>query len=336
MHKSSLLTLFAIATQEDLEIDQLDVKTAFLNGDLEEEIYMHAPDGFPTNKPGHVWKLQKSIYGLKQAARMWYKKLKDSLDDLGYQRTASDHAVFVRRTGEFNCIAFHVDDILILARDVAAKTRMKKEIAGRFETQDLGKVHWFCGLQIMCDRTSRTITISQERYFTTILERFGLENAHPVLTPMAVNLQLDRLESATVDSQLYQSMLGSLMYAAICTRPDISFAVNTLAQHASALGEPHMHVLKRVFHYIAGTKEYKLVFNGKTQTPFLIGYVDADWAGDANTRRSISGYVFLLGGTPVSWAAKKQQSVSLSSTESEYMASSLATREAVYLRQFLI
>ena len=131
-------------------------------------------------------------------------------------------------------------------------------------------------------------------------------------------------------------MLGSLMYSAIGTRPDISFAVNTLAQHASAPGEAHLRALKRIFHYLIGTKNYKLIFNGRTKDRTLIGFVDADWAGDANSRRSISGYVFFLNGTPVSWAAKKQPSISLSSTESEYMASSLATREAVYLRQFLV
>ena len=116
----------------------------------------------------------------------------------------------------------------------------------------------------------------------------------------------------------------------------LMYTVNTLAQHATAPGEPHLQALKRVYHYLAGTRGYKLVFNGRAKDPSLIGYADADWAGDANTRRSISGYVFFLGGSPVTWAAKKQPSISLSSTESEYMASSLATREVVYLRQFLI
>ena len=126
------------------------------------------------------------------------------------------------------------------------------------------------------------------------------------------------------------------MYAATRTRPDIAFTVSTLAQHASAPGEPHLHAIKRVFHYLAGTRGYKLAFNGRVNDSSLIGYVDADWAGDANTCHSISSYVFLLGSSPISWAAKKQPSISLSSTESEYIASALATREAVYLRQFLI
>jgi hypothetical protein len=125
------------------------------------------------------------------------------------------------------------------------------------------------------------------------------------------------------------------MYAAVGTRPDISFTVNTLAQHAIAPGEKHLQALKRVFQYLAGTREYKMVFNGRAKDPSLIGYVDADWAGDANSRRSISGYVFFLSGSPIAWAARKQPSISLSSTESEYLASTLATREAVYLRQFL-
>jgi len=264
---------------------------------------------------------------------MWYQKLRSVLEDLGYVRTASDHAVFVRRNGEY--VAFHVDDILAAAKNREAMTRMKKEIAERFETKDLGKVRHFCGFEITRDRPARTITVAQSRYIGIILERFGLENARPAPTPMTVNLPLDRLENATIDSHLYQSMLGSLMYASIGTRPDISFAVNTLAQHASAPGEPHLQALKRIFRYLAGTKDYHLIFNGRSEDHSLVGYVDADWAGDPNSRRSISGCVFFLNGCPISWAAKKQPSISLSSTESEYMASTLATREAVFLRQFL-
>ena len=135
---------------------------------------------------------------------------------------------------------------------------------------------------------------------------------------MTVNPSLDRLENATIDTHLYQSMLGSLMYASIGTRPDISFAVNTLAQHASTPGEPHLQALKRIFRYLAGTKDYCLIFNGRSEDHSLVGYVDADWAGDPNSRRSISGCVFFLNGCPISWTAKKQPSISLSSTESEY------------------
>jgi hypothetical protein len=152
---------------------------------------------------------------------------------------------------------------------------------------------------------------------------------------MAANLQLDKLESPSVDTKLYQSMLGSLMYAAIGTHPDISFAVNTLAQHATAPGDHHLCMLKHVFHYLAGTTNYHLVFNRHANDSSLVGYSDADWAGDLTTCRSITSCVFLFGGTPVYWAAKKQPSISLSLTESEYMASSFVMHEAVYLHQLL-
>jgi hypothetical protein len=152
---------------------------------------------------------------------------------------------------------------------------------------------------------------------------------------MAMNLQLKKLDIPTVDVQLYQSMLGSLMYTAMGTRPNISFTVNTLAQHTSSPGEEHLRALKRIFQYLIGMKNYRLVFKGRTKDCTLVGFVDADWAGDANSRRSITRYVFFLNGTPVSWSAKKQPSISLSSTESEYMASSQAAHEAVYLQQFL-
>jgi hypothetical protein len=148
---------------------------------------------------------------------------------------------------------------------------------------------------------------------------------------MAVNMQLKKLKTPTVNIHQYQSMLGSLMYASISAHPNISFAVNTLAQHPSAPSEPHLQVLKCVFHYLAGMQEYHLIFNGQIKDSSLVGYVDADWASNLNSCHSISGYIFLLSGCLISWAAKEQPSISLSSTESEYMATTLATHEAVFL-----
>ena len=176
LHKSSLLTLFTIAAQEDLEMDQMDVKTAFLNSDLDEEIYMQPPDGFPPKVRGHVWKLQKSIYGLRQAARQWYQKLKGELVDLGYTHTASDHAVFVCCTGGFSCVAFHVDNMITLAAGLETKWQMKKNISERFDMKDLGEARLFCGLEITHNRSACTITIGQEHYYSTILKCLSCVN----------------------------------------------------------------------------------------------------------------------------------------------------------------
>ena len=157
-----------------------------------------------------------------------------------------------------------------------------------------------------------------------------MENGRAVKTPMEPNLKLVRLEAPEIDAKLYQSGLGALMYAMLATRPDLAFAVGALSKHAATPGEAHWMALKRVYRYLCGTTDTCLIYSGATK-PNILGYVDADWAGDINDCRSISGYVFVISGGAVSWSSKKQPSVALSSMEAEYMAAAAATKEAVWL-----
>ena len=199
--------------------------------------------------------------------------------------------------------------------------------------KDLGEAHWFLGLEITHDRPHRTITLSAERYTLNILNRFNMLDTQPVSTPMAATLKLERLETPSdpQTQKLYQQMLGCLMYTMVCTRPDLAYSVGTLAQHSAAPGPEHISAIKRVFRYLAATRNAILVYDGSVKNHQLLGHSDSDWAGDPINHRSIAGYTFTIGTTAVSWASKKQQSIALSSTEGEYMAATIATCEAIFL-----
>ena len=339
MHKSTFRTLLALAAYHDMEIHQMDVKAAFLHGELKETIFMHPPNGFPTKTPGHVWRLKKSLYGLKQAARAWHAKVDEGLGKLGFTPTSSDPSVYIKRVkGELPCIvATHVDDSPQIVKGTSALNNIKSHLADIFEMKDLGEVHWFLGLEITRDRPRRTIALLAERYTLDILNRFNMLDARPVSTPMAATLKLERLEAPSdpQTQKLYQQMLGCLMYAMVCTRPDLAYSVGALAQHSAAPGPEHISAIKHVFRYLTATRNAVLVYDGSVRKHKLVGYSDSDWAGDPINRRFIAGYTFIIGTTAISWASKKQQSVALSSTEGEYMASTIATCEAIFLRRFI-
>ena len=336
---SSIRILLALAAKHDLEIHQMDIKSAFLNGDLEEEIFMEAPPGFREDKTT-VWKLWKSLYGLKQASREWYKKIRELFEDLGYTRNSADHGVFFKHDsdGHLIIVALYVDDMLIFTKDNATAEHVKSELGVSYEMTDLGPAHWILGMEITRDRARRTISLSQRQYIQDILEKFGQANARPISTPMAANSKLPKLDAPDFDEKLYQSALGCLMYLMLGTRPDLAFSVGALSKHASCPGKEHWTALMRVYKYLRGDPDRSLVFDGSTSCPEggnLIGFSDADWAGDVNDRRSISGYTFLLSNAAVSWQSKKQTSVAQSSTEAEYIALASATKEALWVRTFL-
>jgi hypothetical protein len=256
--------------------------------------------------------------------------------EIGWTRCESDHAVFVMEVKSGSSpriLASHVDDILLAVPSEIAH-RLKKRLMKQFDMRDLGPANWFMAMAITRNRPRRTITISQRQFITTILARFGLSDVKGVSVPLPANMKVPKRESPTVSVHLYQSLLGSLMYAMTGTRPDIAFAVGFLSQHSATPGDLHLSLLKRVFRYLAKTIDLALTFDG-SDLGSLTGYVDSDWAGDSAGRRSVTGYVFTLAGAAISWASKKQPTVALSSTEGEYMASTNATCEAVWLRRLL-
>jgi Reverse transcriptase (RNA-dependent DNA polymerase) len=208
---TSIRILLALAAHLDLDLHQMDVKTAYLNGDLDEEIFMHLPPGF--RKPNIVWKLKKSLYGLKQAGREWYKKIRTEFEKIGFTRCHSDHSVFhLIRDSKLAIIAIYVDDLLILSDSPSLLTQVKNELGNRFKMTDLGEARWILGMEVTRNRRDRMLTLTQRRYVQTILERHGMVECRPVSTPMVPNHHLEKLTAPEIDAISYQSAVGSLMY----------------------------------------------------------------------------------------------------------------------------
>jgi transposase InsO family protein len=327
--------IFALAAKHDLEIEQMDVKTAFLHGKIEETIYVEQPTGY--EQQGKVCLLRKGLYGLKQAPRMWYKTLHDFLVESGFHRTQADHSVFVTDAGINGLIVtVYVDDLKIIGRDKQAIQRLKNALSERFDMTDLGPISYYLGMSVRRDRAARTITLSQAGYLQKVLHKFGFDEAKPAATPMesGICLEKETIQMAEAETvQRYQAAIGSLMYAMTISRPDIAFAVSTVSQFAQNPNDSHWKAVKRVFRYLRGTLDQGITF-GKSDDG-LIGYSDADWAGDRTTRKSTSGYIFMMYGGPVSWSSKRQTTVALSTCEAEYIAMTQAAKEATWLRILL-
>lgn len=338
---ASLRTIIATAAREDWPIEVFDFNSAFLNGELDEEIFMQLPPnlaGFDARF--FVAKLRKAIYGLKQAGRTWYQALYKALTDLGFKRAEYDHGVFyARTTAGVIILAIHVDDCTITGTTQKLLNHYKVLINARYEMTDLGPISWLLGIKVTRDRKNRTITLSQKSYIDAILARFNFTDAKPLSIPMDPNVAFSKDQCPTTADEIarmrripYREAIGSLMYASVGTRPDISFAMSTLSQFLDNPGQAHWEAVKRVFRYLLGTKNWGLTFGGGKEG--LEGYTDADGASQEH-RRAISGYAFIIDGGAVSWSSRKQELVTLSTTEAEYVASTHAAKEAIWLRNFI-
>ena len=336
-------TVLAIAAAENLKIHQIDIKGAYLNGELtnDEKIYMKQPPGYPVSSNlGEVCRLKKSLYGLKQAGRRWYQKLVEIMEKLGFKRCDVDQAVFYRRMGSTLIIVLvHVDDCTIAGTSISLILRFKIEIAKYVTITDLGELHWILGIEVKCVRERRTIHLSQRSYINSMLRRYGFEDLKPVSLPMEASIRLTSAQSPTTTQQIahmrnipYQEAVGSLTYVSLGTRPDITYAVQTVSRFSKNPEEAHWEAVKRIFRYLKGTKEFWLTYGGPQKE--LKGYADAD-GSMAEDRHVISGYAFLLRGGAISWAAKRQEIVSLSTTESEYVAVTHASKEAIWLQSLI-
>ena len=340
----SIRTLLAIGNQLDLEIHQMDVVAAFLNGDLTDDIYMKQPEGFINSKyPHKVCKLNKSLYGLKQSARCWNAKIDAYLKSCQYKQSTADQCIYYKTEmiGNKAVVVFigvYVDDTIFMSNDKAVLDAEKAKISSKFAMDDRGEIHFILGMEVRRDRAKKIITISQKSYLESILSRFGMKDCNPVSTPVETGKRFNNLSEGeeTVDIKLYQAAIGSLNYAAIATRPDLSLAVGLLSQHMVSPGKEHWSGVKRVLRYIKGTLDFGLRFEASVPEDFkLSGFSDADWAGCGETRKSTSGQIFKMGNCAISWRSRKQSIVALSTTEAEYVALCEAAQEAVWLRRLL-
>lgn len=332
---TTLRSLLAMAAHDDLYIEHLDVKTAFLNGELEEEIYMEQPEGY-VNNPNLVCRLRKALYGLKQAPRTWFLKLKTELDSLGFYSSSADPSLYIKESnGEYIYLLVFVDDILIFAKDKTPIQEVKDGIKSCFDIRDLGEVTRFIGIQVERDYKSKTIKINQSSMITELLDKYNMSDAHPKTVPMSPSTKLVKTDDNQLDVSKvpYRELVGSLLYLSICTRPDISYAVGALARHMANPSSEHWTAAKGVLRYLAGTVDIGIIYGdpGNINKEFS-GYCDADYAGDLSTRRSTTGFVFKLNGGIISWSSKLQPTVALSTTEAEYMAAAGAIKEALWLR----
>ena len=338
---TSIRVLLAMVAHQNLELEQLDVKTAFLHGELEEEIYMTQPDGFQVpGKEDYVCKLKKSLYGLKQSPRQWYKRFDSFMIEIGYNRSPYDCCVYHNKlkNGSYIYLVLYVDDMLIASKDKSDIQKLKGLLSAEFEMKDLGAAKKILGMEIYRDRSQNKLFVSQKGYIQKILSRFGMSNAKALDTPSAANIHLSVSftpksagEKEYMSRVPYASAVGSLMYAMVCTRPDLAHSVSVVSRFMSQPGKKHWQAVKRIFRYLKGTSDLGLIYRGDIQC-LVTGYSDSDYAGDVDSRRSMTGYVFTLGGSVVSWKATLQPTVSLSTTEAEYMALTEAAKEGIWLK----
>lgn len=334
--------LMALAAYLDLELHGMDVHTAFLNSDVEELVYMKQPKGFEyyddDGVTSLVCKLDKSIYGLKQSPRNWNKLADDWFKSYGFTPSQADPCLYIKRDGSVLLIVvLYVDDLIIASNSVEVMDKFKKDISQRFKMTDTGPVKWILGVEVIRDREKRTIELKQTAYIDKLIKSFGMEDCRSISTPMDANTTRAKDGEGTADRH-YMSLVGGLLYAAILTRPDISFAVQDLAKNMQASTEEHWTIGKRVLRYLKSTCEIGITYGPSSLAAdpmVLVGYSDSDWGGDKATGRSTSAYVFMLGGACVSWASVLQKTVALSSAEAELMASTEAAKEAIYLRLLL-
>lgn len=331
-----------IAVQNDLIVHQMDVKTAYLHAPIEEEIYMDQPEGFEQTKSGQhmVYKLKKSLYGLKQSGRNWYKLLNDYLEQNDFKRNLSDHCVYRKDIEhETLLIIIWVDDLIIAASKMNLLETFKDTMKSKFNMKDLGKISNFLGIQFV--QKENEIRMNQKGYIQRMLERFGMSECKPRSSPCELKTDITTSEgndkNETVNPRGYREIVGSLIYAMTCTRPDISWVVSRLSQTLAHPTREDLLTAKQVLRYLKGTNDYELIFRKSNEDLDLIAYSDSDWASSVNDRRSTTGYCFALTkqGPVISWKTRKQPTVALSTCEAEYIGLATTTQESMYLIQLL-
>lgn len=334
---TSLRYLLALATKYDLDIDQMDAVSAFLQGDVEEEIYMLQPPTYETDNDTDVCLLKKSLYGLKQASRNWNKKLDATLKEIGLSRSSIDPCIYYKIASErdITFLAIYVDDLILFTNCQSSKINLKQKLCERFNMKDMGELKYCIGLHVTRDRKNGNMYIDQRKYIQEILQRYGMSDCKPVKTPIdpLMKLQSTGEEAAILRNIPYQEIIGCLLYLSQGTRPDICYAVNYLSKYNSKPEMKHWVTLKRVLRYLKGTENYRLTYKRCQDEDIAHAYCDADWANSEDDRRSCTGYTFLFQGGSICWNSKRQPTVALSTTEAEYMSLSACTQEALWLKQ---
>ena len=337
---STLRTLINISVNKNYHIHQMDVKTAFLNAEIDTEIYVDQPEGYrqtDCNNSKLYCKLKKSLYGLKQSSRLWNKKLHDSLIEQGFSQSKSDYCLYTKiQNNSVLYVLIWVDDLIICASDDILLQNFKQCMSQKFKMTDLGSLNWFLGISFI--QKDSSISMHQSIYIHKILSKFNMSDCNPCNLPCDSSFSNISAHNSNdlCDSTLYREIVGSLIYLMICTRPDLSFVVTKLSQFMSKPTNALLSIAKNVLRYLKGTIDYELTFSKQNSPMHLLGYCDSDW-GSSEDRKSITGYCFMLNdsGPMISWKCKKQPIVALSSCEAEYISMTHAIQEGLFLRQLL-
>ena len=331
---TSIRILFALASIYDLYVHQMDVKTAFLNGDLDEEVYMEQPEGFVLPGNEHkVCKLVKSLYGLKQAPKQWHEKFDQAILSDGFKHNNADKCLYSKCCDDHVIIVcLYVDDMLIVSNDMKGITETKRFLSSIFKMKDLGEVDTILGIKVK--KNSGGYALSQAHYIEKVINKFSHLKIKEANTPFDSSLKLEKNDGRAVAQLEYASAIGSLMYAAQCTRADISFAVGKLSRFTSNPSMDHWKAIGRVLGYLKRTKELSLQYSKFPE--ILEGYTDASWISSMGDNLSTSGWVFMLGGGAVSWGSKKQTCITHSTMEAEFVALAATGKEAEWLRDLML
>ena len=309
--------MVSLAAQNSWPIFQLDVKSAFLNNELLEQVYTEQPPGYVIKGHEHkVYKLKKALYGLKQAPQAWYSCIESRFEKAGFNKYPYEHTQFIksREGGKILIVCLYVDDLIFTDNNEAMFVAFKNSMMTDFDMTDLEKMKCFLGIKVV--QTATGFFIGQKKYAQEVLERFHMENCNPVGTPTEPGLKLSNdLDGERVDSTYFKQIVGLLMYLT-ATRPDIMYAVCLINRYMERTTELHLRAAKRVFRYLKGTTDFG-IFYKKNEGPILSSFTNSDFAGDLDDRRSTSGHVFMMGSGVISWASKKQQVVTLSTTEAK-------------------
>nr|AAU90089.1 putative polyprotein [Oryza sativa Japonica Group] len=327
--------LVALAAHEGWQIHHMDVKSAFLNGELEEDVYVVQPPGFVVeHKENKVLKLKKALYGLKQAPRAWYAKLDSTLANLDFVRSATENAVYTRGEGNARLVVgVYVDDLIITGALGTEIAKFKEQMRSMFSMSDLGLLSYYLGMEVK--QTEEGITMSQAGYAGRILEKAGMQGCNPCQVPMDARLKLKKGVEDCIDATQFRSIIGSLRYL-VNTRPDLSYSVGYVSRYMENPGAEHWAAMKHILRYVAGSLNIGLKFRkGEEKFPRLVGYSDSDMAGDVDDRKSTTGVLFKLGENLITWQSQKQKIVALSSCEAEYIAATTAACQGIWLARLL-
>ncbi|GJY48909.1 ribonuclease H-like domain, reverse transcriptase, RNA-dependent DNA polymerase [Tanacetum coccineum] len=330
----TICLLLAIAANNKWEVHHLDVKSAFLHGDLKEEVYVTQPEGFIKRQDqGKVYRLIKALYGLRQAPRAWNIKLDNTLKSLDFKKCALEQAIYTKRSKDsILLIGVYVDDLIITGTPKEEIDNFKAQMEEKFEMSDLGLLAYYLGIEVT--QTNGNISIKQSAYVSKILKEAGMIDCNETLIPMDPGTRLTKITEGTmVNSTEYRSLIGCLRYL-LHTRPDLSYSVGLLSRFMQEPREQHMKAIRQVLRYVQGTKDHGITYkhNGGNK---IHGYSDSSYGVNTQEGKGTTGIIFYYGESPISWSTQKQATVALSSCESEFIAATAAATQALWLKRLL-